>query len=68
MDAATGTAVVVSFRVDRVTKNTVRFEEELAGQLESARIGTLYVPKSTLAQIGYQEGDRLAVELKLAKP
>jgi hypothetical protein len=39
---ATTTTVGVSFKVDRVTR-TVRFEEEL----DSPKIGTLYVPKAT---------------------
>lgn len=62
---ATTTTVGVSFKVDRVTRNTVRFEEELGSELDSPKIGTLYVPKATLAQLGYQEGDHLAVELSL---
>ena len=56
-----------SFKADRVTKNTVRFEEQLEGELASPTIGTVYVPKSTLGQLGYQDGDTLVVVLALER-
>ncbi len=46
----------VSFEFEKETKNTIRFKEVLDGPLD--------VPKQTLKQIGYKEGNKLIVELK----
>ena len=54
----------VSFEFEKETKNTIRFKEVLDGPLDAPSIGTLYVPKQTLKQIGYKEGSKLIVELK----
>jgi len=53
----------VTFEFEKDTKNTIRFKEALNGPLDVAQIGTLYVPKATLKQIGYQEGQKLVVNL-----
>ena len=54
----------VNFEFEKETKNTIRFKEVLDGPLDVPNIGTLYVPKQTLKQIGYKEGNKLIVELK----
>jgi hypothetical protein len=54
----------VNFEFEKETKNTIRFKEVLEGPLDAPNIGTLYVPKQTLKQIGYKEGSKLIVELK----
>ena len=54
----------VTFEFEKDTKNTIRFKEVLGGPLDAPNIGTLYVPKQTLKQIGYKEGSKLIVELK----
>ena len=54
----------VTFEFEKDTKNTIRFKEVLNGPLDAPNIGTLYVPKQTLKQIGYKEGSKLTVELK----
>jgi len=54
----------VTFEYEKDTKNTVRFKEVLNGPLDAPIIGILYVPKQTLKQIGYQEGNKLIVGLK----
>ena len=54
----------VTFEFERDTKNTIRFKEVLEGPLDAPNIGTLYVPKQTLKQLGYKEGSKLTVELK----
>ena len=54
----------VSFEFEKETKNTIRFKEVLDRPLDVPNIGTLYVPKQTLKQIGYKEGSKLIVELK----
>jgi hypothetical protein len=54
----------VNFEFEKETKNTIRFKEVLEGPLDAPSIGTLYVPKQTLKQIGYKEDSKLIVELK----
>lgn len=54
--------VTVNFEAEKATKNTIRFTEKLAND-SAPVIGTLYVPKSTLGQIGYTDGKTLCVSL-----
>ena len=56
-------SVTVNFEVEKVTKNTIRFAEKLENEFSAPVIGTLYVPKSTLGQIGYADGKTLCVSL-----
>ena len=44
--------MTILMREEKQTKNTVRFAEEA----EAPKIGTLYVPKATLREIGYKGG------------
>ena len=55
----------VYFEFEKETKNTIRFKEVLDGPLDAPNIGTLYVPKQTLKQIGYKEGNRLNVDISI---
>lgn len=55
--------VTVSFTVEKVTKNTIRFTEKLTNEYATPIIGTIYVPKATLGQIGYTDGKELCVTL-----
>lgn len=55
--------MTVYFTKEKETKNTIRFKENA----EEPVIGTLYVPKQTLAEIKYKDGDTLIVELKVAE-
>lgn len=54
----------VNFRMEKATKNTIRFTEVLANELDAPKIGTLYVPKQTLGTIGWAEGRDLVIEIK----
>lgn len=54
----------VKFKMEKATKNTIRFTEVLENELDAPKIGTIYVPKSTLGTIGWSEGKELVVELK----
>ncbi len=54
--------MTILMREEKQTKNTVRFAEEA----EAPKIGTLYVPKATLQEIGYKPGMLLRMELKAA--
>lgn len=55
--------VTVNFKPEKVTKNTVRFTEVLESEYSAPIIGTIYVPKATLGQIGYAEGKTLVLTL-----
>jgi len=57
----------VKFIPERITKNTVRFQEQLLSDMDVIVIGTLYVQKTALAKIGYKEGDVLIVNLEVQK-
>lgn len=54
----------VTFEVEKETKNTFKFKEVTGGPLDTPKIGTLYVPKATLKEIGYAPGSQLTIELK----
>lgn len=54
----------IKFEQERETKNTIRFQE-LAPDVESQKIGTLYVKKSVLKELGYSEDKTLIVELSV---
>ena len=53
----------VCFEMEKDTKNTIRFKEVVGGPLDTPTIGTIYVPKSTLKEIGYEVGKQLVVDL-----
>ena len=53
----------ITFEMEKATKNTIRFAEILASELDAPKVGTIYVPKSTLGELGWKEGDVLTIEL-----
>lgn len=55
----------VKFKMEKVTKNTIRFTEVLEHDLDAPKIGTIYVPKATLGSVGWSEGKDLIVELSV---
>ena len=57
--------MTVKFKQEKVTKNTIKFAEILESDLDTAKIGTLYVQKATLKEIGWQDGKELTVELNV---
>ena len=57
----------VTLKMEKATKNTIRFEEVLENELAAPKIGRIYIPKSTLAEIRWQEGDTIEVKVKLGK-
>ena len=57
----------VTFEFERDTKNTIRFKEVLNGPLDTPKIGTLYVSKATLKEIGYTEGDKIDATVAISK-
>jgi hypothetical protein len=52
--------LVLTFRRERETKNTVRFEELVEGDGEQV-VGTLYVQKQQLAHLGDPEQLRVTL-------
>ena len=59
--------MTVTFKMEKATKNTIRFEEVLANELDAPKIGTIYVPKSTLAELKWCEGKTIEVSIKAEK-
>lgn len=57
--------MVVTFKQEKVTKNTVKFTEVLENELDAPKIGTLYVQKATLKEIGWAEDKQLAVDINV---
>lgn len=53
----------ITFEMEKATKNTIRFMEQLESELAAPKIGTIYIPKSTLGELGWKEGDTLTIEL-----
>lgn len=53
----------VAFEMEKVTKNTIRFAEVLASELDAPKIGAIYIPKSTLSEIGWKEGAKIEMEV-----
>ncbi len=53
----------VTFTMEKATKNTIRFEEVLESELAAPKIGSIYIPKSTLGELGWKEGDQITIEL-----
>ena len=58
-------AVTVEMTVAKMTKNTIRFEEILDSEFAAPKVGTIYVPKSTLGELGYKEGNKLVLTVEV---
>ena len=65
--ATTATKINVTFAMDKETKNTMRFAEKLAKEDDVPKLGTIYVPKETLAELGWEEGKDVSVVLQVVK-
>ena len=55
----------VVFTMEKATKNTIRFAEGLESELAAPKIGSVYIPKSTLGEIGWKEGDALTIDISV---
>lgn len=51
---------------EKATKNTWKFNEVVENEFVPEKIGSVYVPKSTLAGMGYTGGE-ISVKLSIAK-
>ncbi len=57
----------VIFEMEKATKNTIKFAEMLENNLDAPKVGTLYVPKSTLGALGWSEGKKISVDLQVTE-
>lgn len=55
--------MAVLFEMEKATKNTIRFSEVLESELAAPKVGSIYIPKATLGEIGWKEGDKLTLEV-----
>lgn len=62
---AKSNAVVLSFREEKDTKNTIRFAEVVSDELDTQKIGTIYVNKQVLRELGWQRGNALKVSVEI---
>lgn len=63
MDAESG----IAFNPDKPTKNTVKFAEVVESEWVPEKIGSLYIPKVTLAEMKWNPGTSVMVKVELAK-
>lgn len=54
--------VTVKLDMEKDTKNTIRFKESV-GPLDVPKLGTVYVPKPTVKEVGYEIGQQLHVDI-----
>jgi hypothetical protein len=57
------TPLDLRFAPAKETKGTWKFEEVTPVSLAEPKVGTLYVRKNTLAELGWAEGSELVVTL-----
>ena len=55
----------VTFKMEKATKNTIRFTEALANELDAPKVGTLYIPKSTLGELKWTEGKSVVIDIEV---
>lgn len=55
----------ITLKMEKATKNTIRFEEVLESELDAPKIGSIYIPKATLAELGWKEGKTLTIEMEV---
>ena len=55
------------FTMEKATKNTIRFAEVLENELDAPKIGSVYIPKSTLGELGWAEGKNITITIDLSK-
>ena len=52
-----------TFEFEKATKNTIRFTEVLESELTAPKVGSIYIPKSTLGEIEWSEGKKIMLEI-----
>ena len=56
----------VVFTMEKTTQNTVKFAEVVENEFVPVQIGSIYVPKATLAGLGYSGGE-ITVKISIVK-
>jgi hypothetical protein len=54
----------LQFKLERETKNNLRFNEQVVGRWDTPTLTTIYVSKHALKALNYCEGDTLEVTLR----
>lgn len=54
----------VTFEFEKETKNTMRFQE-VVNENETPVCGTIYVQKSALKEMNYENGNQIEIEIKV---
>ena len=57
--------MTIRFEMEKATKNTIRFAEILESELAAPKIGSVYIPKSTLGELKWKEGMTLELEVRV---
>ena len=55
----------ITLKMEKATKNTIRFEEVLESELDAPKLGSIYIPKATLAEMGWTAGKTLTIEMEV---
>lgn len=55
----------IIFKQEKTTKNTIKFAEQLADELDTPKIGSLYIQKAALKELGWQDGKLIKVDLNV---
>ena len=55
----------VNFAYERETKNTIRFAEVVDDDLSATKIGSVYVSKPTLKELGWTRGNGISVTINV---
>lgn len=54
----------VTFEMEKATKNTIRFAEVLESELAAPKIGSVYIPKSTLGELEWDGKSAITITLE----
>lgn len=57
----------VEFKMEKATKNTMKFAEVLENEMSAPKIGSLYVQKAALGTLGWSEGKKLVMNLRVTE-
>lgn len=55
----------IIFQKEKETKNTVKFNEILSNDLERGHIGSLYILKDTLENLGFNESNKIKLTIDI---
>lgn len=62
---AKNNAIELTFTYERETKNCIRFTEVLQDKLDTPQVGTLYLQKSSLKQMGWSQDKDIKMTLSV---